>query len=281
MTTVSTIIPVYNRFDDLPETLASVFGQTRPPEEVILVDDCSTESLDAHLARHPPPRPVRVLRTDRNRRVAGARNWGWQHARGELIAFNDSDDLWAPNKLELQLGWLEAAPELDGVYGAMTAFYPDGRTQSWADDRPPMVDAAAALCDANMTVQTLLVKRTALEALGGFDESFGILDDQDISIRMARLGQRVRFVVDPPLVRHRRNDGNYSSRAGRFFVEDLQIIWKHRALCNELYGPGSDRVHLSRALERFAGRRPRLGLPARLLARVLGATARSSRMPRM
>ena len=280
MPTVSAIIPVYNRFDFLHESLSSVFGQTRPPDEVLVVDDCSTESLDDYFRCTPAPGPVTIVRTDRNRRVAGARNWGWRHARGELVAFLDSDDTWEPRKLELQLATLAQRPELDGVYGAMTAFFPDGRTQAWADDRPEMVDARAALVDANITVQTLLMKRVALESLGGFDERFGILDDQDIAIRMALAGQRVLFIADPPLVRHRRNDTNYSSKAERFFAEDLQIIWKHRALCNALYGAGSDRVHLARALRRLGGKRRALAWPARALARVLSVTAPSSRMPR-
>ena len=280
MPSISTVIPVYNRYAELGDTLRSVFSQSRPPDEVILVDDCSTTSLAAHLEREPPPGPVTVLRTDRNRRVAGARNWGWRHARGELVTFLDSDDLWEPGKIERQLAHLAAHPELDGVYGAMLAFWPDGRTQPWAHDRPPTVDARSALVDANITVQTLMIRRSALQALGGFDERFGILDDQDIAIRMALLGQRIDFLPNPPLTRHRRNDSNYSSHAARFLFEDCQIIWKHRALCNELYGPGSDRVHLSRALKRYGGKRRLLGAPAKLAAALLSLSAPASEMPR-
>lgn len=278
--TISVIIPVYNRFHFLDQSLASVFKQSPCPDEVILVDDCSTKSLSDYLAKVPPPGDVRILRTDRNRRVAGARNWGWRHAKSDLIAFLDSDDLWETNKIKLQLDYLKANPGVDGVYGSMLAFWDDGRTQVWANDRPAFVAPQYALIDCNVAVQTLLIRRTALERLNGFDERFGILDDQDITIRMGLCGLKIGFFADPPVVRHRRHKNNYSDRPLTYFREECRIIHEHRDLCNRIYGCGSERIHLGRALRRLALASRVMRVPALILSSMLFAAAPSSKMPR-
>lgn len=277
---VSAIIPVHNRVDYLKPCLQSVFGQTRVPDETIVVDDCSTNSIAEHLDLLDLPRGVRMIRTDRNRRVSGARNWGWRHAGGDLLAFLDSDDLWEPYKTELQVRYLREHPDAAGVYGAMRAFFPDGRTQLWAHDRPSYVTAGSALLDCNISVQTLMIRREALEQIGGFDEDFGILDDQDIAIRLALQGLRIDFLAEPPVALLRRHDQNYSGAPRRYFREDLLINRKHRTLMNEVYGPGSNRVHLARALGRYGTKVRFLGVPSRVASWLLSLSANQSRMPR-
>ena len=277
---VSAVIPVHNRFDYLKPCLESVLGQTRVPDETIVVDDCSTESLAEYLAGIEFHSRVKILRTDRNRRVSGARNWGWRHASGNFLTFLDSDDLWESHKTDLQLRYLKENPDAAGVYGAMRAFFPDGRMQLWAHDRPSSVTAHNALLDCNISVQTLMIRREALEQIGGFDEDFGILDDQDIAIRLALHGLRIDFVPDPPVTRLRRNEQNYSGAARRYFREDLMINRKHRALMNQVYGPGSNRVHLARALGRYGKKVRFLGAPSRFASWVLSLSANQSRMPR-
>jgi len=280
MPSISVVIPVYNRFEHLGEALRSVFSQVPCPDEVILVDDCSTRSLADYLRREPPPGPVKILRTDRNRRVAGARNWGWRRATGEWIAFLDSDDIWEPGKLALQLSFLERNPDADGVYGSMIAFWPDGRTEIWANDRPPVVTARHALIDANITVQTLLIRRSALDLLGGFDERFGILDDQDVAIRMAGHGLKICFLADPPVVRHRRHCSNFSRHRLLYFREEFRIARENRGLCNAIYGAGSHRIHLGRALRRLGHTSRVARIPASLASALLYASAPASEMPR-
>jgi hypothetical protein len=99
----------------------------------------------------------------------------------------------------------------------MRVFWPDGKTEIWGDNRPPLVDAKFALIDCNINVQTLLIRRAALERLGGFDERFGILDDRAIAIRIGELGLNIGFFADPPVALHRRHGWNYSSHSWRFF----------------------------------------------------------------
>jgi hypothetical protein len=102
---VSVVIPVYNRASTIGWTLDSVLAQTFRSYEVIVVDDGSADdSAELVAGRYPQ---ARVLRLDRNRGVAAAVNCGVRAARGELIAFLDSDDLWSPDKLALQVEDLE------------------------------------------------------------------------------------------------------------------------------------------------------------------------------
>jgi GT2 family glycosyltransferase len=107
--TVSVIVPTWNRAAWLPATVESALGQTVPPLEVIVVDDGSTDDTAAVAARLGPW--VRYVRQE-NAGVAAARNTGAGLARGELIAFLDCEDLWVPDKLEIQLGALAACPEV-------------------------------------------------------------------------------------------------------------------------------------------------------------------------
>jgi glycosyltransferase involved in cell wall biosynthesis len=265
----------------LKETLVSVYSQTRVPDEVLIVDDCSALPVEAYFAQSPPPGPVKVLRTDRVRNAGGARNWGWRHAQGDLIAFNDSDDLWEPDKTRMQAEYLEAHLDVDGVYGPMLAFFPDGRTQPWAHDRPPLVDAATALVDANMTSQTLMIRRQALERLGGFDETLSILEDQAFAVEVGLAGLRIMFLDSPFAVRLRRHDRNITLNATKYMLADCRIALRYRRVSAGIYGPGSVRVHLGRALKRFGRKKRYIGWPTRLMGRLLEVSAPASRMPRL
>ena len=277
---ISAVIPVHDRFELLNETLVSVFSQTRIPDEVLIVDDCSSSSLEKYLAENPPPGPVTVLRTERPSNAGGARNWGWRHAKGDLIAFNDSDDLWEPDKNRFQADYLEAHPQVDGVYGPMMAFFPDGRTSLWAHDRPSVVNQAAALVDANMTSQTLMIRRQALEKMGGFDESLAILEDQAFAIEIGLKGLRVDFLDSSVVTRLRRNNQNISGNARKYFVCECRVAMRYRAVSARIYGPRSVLVHLSRALKRYGKRARFMSLPTRWVGDFVAACAPTSRMPR-
>ena len=119
MKTVSVIIPAYNRAHYIREAIESALQQSHRPLEIIVVDDGSTDETPQILATYSEP--VRVFRQV-NQGVAAARNLGVSHARGEYVAFLDSDDLWHPEKLEKQIERFEADPELGLVHCGMETF---------------------------------------------------------------------------------------------------------------------------------------------------------------
>jgi GT2 family glycosyltransferase len=107
MKQVTVVLPTYQRASWLPATVESILRQTHPPLEVLIVDDGSTDDT-AEVCRSFPE-PVRYLRQE-NAGVSAARNRAIAEARGEWIALADSDDLWAPEKLEVQMAALAAVP---------------------------------------------------------------------------------------------------------------------------------------------------------------------------
>src|SRR5687767_4767131 len=111
---ISVLIPTYNRASFLPSTLAIVFGQTLPPDEVVLVDDGSTDDtadvVKSLIAQNPDWEPRLCFIQQTNTGKSGALNAGLQVARGQWIAFNDSDDRWKRDKLEKQFAALARFP---------------------------------------------------------------------------------------------------------------------------------------------------------------------------
>ena len=122
-------MPLYNTERYVAESIESVLAQTFRDFELIVVDDCSTDGSYAvaeSYARRDPR--IRLLRNERNLGVAGAKNRGLDAVRGgEYVAFMDSDDLAAPDRLEKQIAFLRAHPEIGVCGSGYTIFYPDGR----------------------------------------------------------------------------------------------------------------------------------------------------------
>lgn len=112
---VTVVVPVYNAAATLPRALQSVLAQTRAPDEIVLVDDGSSDSsweVIDRFRRQQPDWVITAVRLRENRGAASARNAGWNVATCEFIAFLDADDAWHPRKIEIQQGWMNAHPEV-------------------------------------------------------------------------------------------------------------------------------------------------------------------------
>ena len=122
---VSTIIPTYNRSQDVVVAVQSALDQTYPADlhEILVIDDGSTDDTAEVLARFGDR--IRYVRKP-NGGVSAARNHGIDLARGEAIAFLDSDDTWAPDKIARQVALLQARPEIDLVLTSIVVVNPDG-----------------------------------------------------------------------------------------------------------------------------------------------------------
>jgi glycosyltransferase involved in cell wall biosynthesis len=118
--TVSVVIPAYNARKYLSAAVESVLAQSRPADEIILVDDGSTDDTVA-VAESFNSRVV--LLRQANAGAGAARNLAIQHASGDCIALLDADDLWHPEKLALQMAMIETQPAIDIVFGSVRQFY--------------------------------------------------------------------------------------------------------------------------------------------------------------
>lgn len=243
---ISVIIPYYNRARFIDDCLASVFAQTRAPDEIIVVDDGSRPDERRHLERFLPR--VRVVDQPRNMGVAAARNAGVRAATGEWIAFNDSDDLWVPDKLAIQIDHV-TRHGCDGVHTAIRAFREDGRA-TVSDPIAPRLTLEDALHDNMIRMQSLLIKADVMRAIGGFDETLRCCEDDDLGIRLAAAGYRIDFLAEP-LTHMRRGDYDHLFSNWRRIVRGKAgVALRHRALLEQTLGRGATRRRIARAVRK-------------------------------
>lgn len=199
MRTVSVIIPTWNRARELGNAIDSALAQTVRPFEIVVIDDGSTDGTAEVLARYGDA--IRVVR-QHNQGVAAARNAGIAVARGELLAFLDSDDVWLPRKLELQLQRFDAGPDLGLVHcGAdFEGIGPriDGM-EGWVATEILRLDREVIVAHGS----GVMVPRRVAEEVGGFDERMRVSEDWDFCYRVAAR-YRIGFVAEV-LVRYARH----------------------------------------------------------------------------
>ncbi len=121
---ISVVVPSFNRAHLVGATVDAILAQTLPPLEVLIIDDGSTDDTEAVCARFRPP--VRYIK-QANTGLSGARNRGIHEARGNWIALCDSDDVWHPRKLEIQMAALRAFPQVRWCLTGFELIDPDGR----------------------------------------------------------------------------------------------------------------------------------------------------------
>ncbi len=179
MPKVSVIIPAYNAAKFICQTLDCVLSQTYRDFEVVVVDDGSTDDT------------VDVLKTygdrirwtvQKHQGQAYAINCGIGMARGEYLAYFDSDDMMSPTKLEVQADFLDAHPEVDVVYTDMYVTSPQGETTL---KKYAPLDPFCLLQDSCISRITIMHRRACLEKVGPFDGTITGSDDWDMWVRMS------------------------------------------------------------------------------------------------
>ena len=193
--TISVVIPLYNgeRFGE--QALRSVMQQSLPPEEIIVVNDGSSDSGPQIVERLAAEHPIRLLHKE-NGGQAAARNFGIAHAGGELIALLDQDDVWYPNHLaELLKPFAKPGDRVVGwVYSNLDEIDEHGNTVtrsclSKIATQHPKRDLFVCLGeDMFILPSASLFSRWAFDAVGGFDERLMGYEDDDIFLRMFRAG---------------------------------------------------------------------------------------------
>jgi glycosyltransferase involved in cell wall biosynthesis len=226
---ISVVLATYNRAEFLAPAIESVFAQTSPHLEIVVVDDGSTDGTRVLLERLTGRvTPIFLPHTGN---PASRLNTGIRASRGALVAFLDSDDLWLPDKLERQLALLDADPRYGFSYCNGRLLYPDGR-QSAPALAPRQIVAGSVLGTMlrNMCIHpsTVLVRREWLERLGGLDESRPVGYDLSFFLRLARATDAV--CVAEPVVLFRQHAGQLSKawgldghRAAITAIEELRV----------------------------------------------------------
>lgn len=221
---VSVVIPCFNAADTIVRAIDSVRQQTYRPFEIIAVDDVSTDNTRALLREQAARGDVTLIELERNLRAAGARNAGIARARGEFIAFLDADDEFLPEKLARQVEVLLARPDVVyvtcdasnvGMDGSLreaifSAFAPPRGPDGWR----------TMLAYSNAMPSVMMVRRSSVEAVGGFTLGMHLVEDQDFAIRVALTGA-AEHVDEVLTVTHTQPTGI----SHQSFRIDIDIAW--------------------------------------------------------
>jgi glycosyltransferase involved in cell wall biosynthesis len=184
--TISVVIPTYNHAPHVSEAIESALAQTCAPLEVIVVDDGSTDETPRALERYG--NRIRGIR-QANGGVGAARNTGVAAASGTHVAFLDSDDLWHPRKLELQLARFTADPTLGLVHCGIATVDGSGRQISVSvNGMEGRVASEMLRFDRDVIAgpgSCIMVPKRIVEEIGGFDARLPPSDDWDLCYRVA------------------------------------------------------------------------------------------------
>jgi glycosyltransferase involved in cell wall biosynthesis len=212
---VDVILPTHCGLAWVDEAIGSVLEQTHESLSLIAIDDASDDGTFAHVCErwsHDPR--VTALALETSQRAAGARMQALEAGDGEWLAFIDQDDRWRPEKLARQLQRAAAEPRADAVHTDCTHIAADGSPRPGSARRENAAraridwdglegEALARLCFRTNRIRlgSALVRRTAFEAMGGFDAALFGGEDWDFWVRFACAGQRIAHLAEPLLER--------------------------------------------------------------------------------
>ena len=221
---VSLIIPTYNRCSTLKRALHSVLQQTVLPNEIIVVDDGSTDKT-AQLLKEEFPQVNTIAQA--NKGVSAARNIGILHAKSDWIAFLDSDDTWLTEKLATQIRGLHQTPELKVCHSEeiwirngvrVNAMNKHKKTGGW------IFKQCLPLCA--MSPSSIMIHRSVFEDVGLFDENFPACEDYDLWLRISAK-YPVLFIEQPLINKYGGHADQLSQKywgMDRFRIQALEKI---------------------------------------------------------
>lgn len=187
MPKISIIMPTYNRSWIIGRAIKSVLAQTFTDFELIISNDGSTDDSDIVLQEYTDSR-IRVIKQEANHGLAAARNYGLETAKGELIAYLDTDNIWYPNFLEATLEAFDDSSTVMAYSGQNLLLVGGSRASQKILGRMTrnVTYNPAELIKGNyIDVNCVVHKKELLEKLGYFDESLKVLEDWDLFARIA------------------------------------------------------------------------------------------------
>lgn len=187
MAEVSVILPTYNRAEILPRSINSLIQQTYPDLEIVVVDDASTDDTESVVKSFNDNR-IKYIKHDDNRGANVARNTGISQSTGEYIAFQDSDDVWLPHKIQRQVEvFQQSGPEIGLVSTGVCRVWPDYQTDYLPGDQWKKQDFMKSLIQNNfIPTQAAMIRRECVQRMGDFDNKLPRLQDWEMWIRLSK-----------------------------------------------------------------------------------------------
>lgn len=228
---VSVVVTTYNLTRYLGDALRSVEQQTMTDLECIVVDDCSTEGGDEPDVTFKrvvgKDRRFRLIRTPANLKLSGARNYGWQHAKGKYIIFLDADDKLAPNALDLLSGALDTRTDLHIAYGHLDTVDDAGEHQQRNPWPPSSFNWHQQLAHLNQLPYAAMMRREVLERSGGYRTRDWRAEDASLWCRLSSFGFRIAKVTEDAtlIYRLRSNSKGATERKEHADVDGDWTAW--------------------------------------------------------
>jgi glycosyltransferase involved in cell wall biosynthesis len=247
--TVSIVLPTYNRAKFIGQAVTSALGQTYDDIEVLVVDDGSVDDTSDIIGTFSDPR-LKYIKLTSNSGRSSARNRGLQRARGDYIAFLDSDDYYLPQKIEMQVQFLNEHPDVDMVYTASACVDTDDRPIQYFYRAPvsgKIYNEIAFFKPLTITLPTVMLRRGVLTKVGSFDEQMERFEDTDFWRRIAKHFKIAG--IDEVTCHIRSHQGNHISsfepesfkRAIAYYVE--KVFREDRDIDPLIVGAGARRLH--------------------------------------
>ncbi|MBN1611287.1 MAG: glycosyltransferase [Polyangiaceae bacterium] len=244
---VSAIIPTYNRAREVTRAIDSALGQTYSNQEILVVDDGSSDGTREYLGERYADR-IRCLPKP-NGGVSSARNYGMKHARGELFAFLDSDDRWHPEHVAAQVEFFSAHPDY-GMVLTDVQYTDTADADTWYLSRRDKIPVDGDVLRyvvryPILTPSSAMIVRKVYDAVGGFDCSLQTAEDLDFHMRVA-----ARFpigVIERPLTRCTQGLEGLSALVGDAEANQVKAVERFVAAHRDVLEPRDCRAARFRA----------------------------------
>lgn len=241
---ISVVIPTHNRSKLLARAIESVLAQTRPADEIIVVDDGSTDDTAAVVSKHPT---VSLIRK-KNEGLSAARNTAIEASTSEWVVLLDDDDWFAPDLLDAQENAIRRHPDADLLYTGSRRV--DGNENllgfNLRSHRPPEEPLRALVLENFVQPSGTLLRKSALVRAGMFDENVRLCEDQDLWVRLAGMG--CKFVYLPGCsVSITKHPGTMSSNSLLMAEATLELLIRRREWLASLERPGAKEQWLASA----------------------------------
>jgi glycosyltransferase involved in cell wall biosynthesis len=221
---VTVIVPAYNRLHLLHDAIDSIFRQLFRQYQIVVVDDGSTDGTEEYARRLEGEDKVRYLRLEHSGRPGRVRNAGARLADGEYLAFLDSDDLWAPEKLARQIAFFQAHPDLR-ICHTREIWKRGERIVSQAGQRHKRSGFifADSLKKCIIGPSTVMMRRELFEQLGGFREDLEIAEDYELWLRVTA-GYPVGYIDEPLVTKRGGRPDQLSARYGQIEIFRIRAL---------------------------------------------------------
>lgn len=229
---VSIILPTYNRAHRVGKAIESVLAQTYTDFELLVIDDGSTDETEQVVTGYMDKR-VHYYRMGENGGQSKARNCGMQLAQYDYLAFEDSDDLWRPEKLKVQMEAMKSAGQDVGmVYHKFRYDLGEGRGMVLPDENIPVEKKSGGiykqlLWDNLVGMPTMLLKKECVNVVGGLDETLKCLEDYDFALRIAQKYKAI-FINEIYLDATYSVSGVSGGDTGQYLIASCLLLAKYK-----------------------------------------------------